>query len=281
MEKEKRKFEGVWIPAEIWMDTSLSMLEKVILCEIQSLDRGEGCWRKDEEFAAFLGISTSRFQHILTKLRKKKMVSTVKFDGRRRWIRSSHPIHAAIQEHAALLKTTGQPCYGQQSRPAKNSRAALLKTAGLPHTTYEVKNNNKNTVVGLVQAPTGVSSFGECESDHHLNRLVEKLHSFLVKSRRINPKRVNTKKWVDDFRSLIKDVGDLERVKRVLGWYVTTPHSKYTPRVYSADSFRTKFLQIEDTMERDDSRPADDEEEGEYINGTFVPSHLLKAKKER
>jgi hypothetical protein len=37
--KENRDFKGVWIPKEIWINTDLSIIEKVLLVEIDSLDK--------------------------------------------------------------------------------------------------------------------------------------------------------------------------------------------------------------------------------------------------
>ena len=38
MEQEQRKFRGIWIPADVWLDERLSAVEKVLLMEIDSLD---------------------------------------------------------------------------------------------------------------------------------------------------------------------------------------------------------------------------------------------------
>ena len=37
----ERDFKGVWIPKEVWLDERLSMLDKGIFAEIDSLDKGE------------------------------------------------------------------------------------------------------------------------------------------------------------------------------------------------------------------------------------------------
>lgn len=37
-----RKFKGIWIPANVWLGTELSIIEKVLLAEIDSLDNDEG-----------------------------------------------------------------------------------------------------------------------------------------------------------------------------------------------------------------------------------------------
>ena len=44
MDKLKRSFKGIWIPAHIWLNKSLSIQEKVFLAEIDSLDNDDGCY---------------------------------------------------------------------------------------------------------------------------------------------------------------------------------------------------------------------------------------------
>ncbi len=51
-----RDFKGVWIPKEIWLDKKLSILEKVLLAEVHSLESPEeGCWASNEYLAKFTG----------------------------------------------------------------------------------------------------------------------------------------------------------------------------------------------------------------------------------
>ena len=52
-----RGFKGIWIPKEIWLNTDLTMQEKVFLVEIDSLDNDIGCTAGNQYFADFFGIS--------------------------------------------------------------------------------------------------------------------------------------------------------------------------------------------------------------------------------
>ena len=64
-----RKFQGVWIPAERWLDRSLSPNEKVMLGEISSLDTGpRGCYATNAHFAQFFNLSISRVSEIISGL---------------------------------------------------------------------------------------------------------------------------------------------------------------------------------------------------------------------
>ena len=66
---ENRDFKGVWIPKEVWLDTRLNALEKVILTEIDSLDNGEkGCYASNEHLAEFCQCSKTKVSTAIKKL---------------------------------------------------------------------------------------------------------------------------------------------------------------------------------------------------------------------
>ena len=69
--EEKRTFKGIWIPAEIWLDETLTLQEKVFLVEIDSLDNGEGCFASNAYFAKFFNLSTKRCSEIINTLESK------------------------------------------------------------------------------------------------------------------------------------------------------------------------------------------------------------------
>ena len=64
---EQRKFTGIWIPAEIWLNDNLSGLAKMLYAEIASFG-SRGCWKKSEELYAPLGIQRITFQKLCREL---------------------------------------------------------------------------------------------------------------------------------------------------------------------------------------------------------------------
>jgi hypothetical protein len=84
---EDRDFKGIWIPKELYLNDELSWTEKILVVEINSLDKGKGCWAGNEYFAEFLGLKEGRIANIFTKLRKMKILEDVSFDGRKRFVR--------------------------------------------------------------------------------------------------------------------------------------------------------------------------------------------------
>lgn len=82
-----RDFKGVWIPKDIWLNTDLTMLEKVIFIEIDSLDNENHCTAGNEYFAEFCNCSESKVSKAIKKLKELNMIEEVSFDGRHRKIR--------------------------------------------------------------------------------------------------------------------------------------------------------------------------------------------------
>lgn len=71
----QRKFQGVWIPADVWLDRSLSITEKVMLVEISSLqDEVRGCYASNAHFGEFFDLSNSRVSEIISSLAAKGFI---------------------------------------------------------------------------------------------------------------------------------------------------------------------------------------------------------------
>ena len=86
--KNNRDFKGVWIPKEVWLNKDLSIIEKCLLVEIDSLDNGEkGCFASNEYLATFFNLSESRMANIISDLKKRGFINQIYFDGRLRGLR--------------------------------------------------------------------------------------------------------------------------------------------------------------------------------------------------
>lgn len=85
----ERDFKGVWIPKEVWLDERLSMLDKGILTEIDSLDMGDdGCWASNEHLAKFCQCSEWKVSTSISKLIDLGYITSLSFDGRTRRLKS-------------------------------------------------------------------------------------------------------------------------------------------------------------------------------------------------
>lgn len=73
---EERQFKGIWIPKEIWLTNELSLQEKVILVEIESLeDEEKGCFASNNYFAKFFNLTPSRVSQIINLLVQKQYLN--------------------------------------------------------------------------------------------------------------------------------------------------------------------------------------------------------------
>lgn len=85
----ERDFKGVWIPKEIWLDTRLNALDKVILVEIDSLDDGEnGCYASNKYLSEFCQCSITKVSNAISKLAEYGYIEQTNFDGRHRKLES-------------------------------------------------------------------------------------------------------------------------------------------------------------------------------------------------
>jgi hypothetical protein len=120
--KENRDFKGVWIPKEIWLNTDLSIIEKVLLVEIDSLDNSDrGCFASNEYLASFVQLSEGRVANIIVDLKKRGYIIQLFFDGRNRGLRT-HISESSFNENvkADLTKTTKQPTRKREHNNTEN-----------------------------------------------------------------------------------------------------------------------------------------------------------------
>ncbi len=87
----KRKFKGIWIPADVWESKELTLQEKVFLVEIDSLNNEKGCYANNNYFAKFFGLSTTRVSLVINSLIKKGYVTStiLQSEGNKRILKTS------------------------------------------------------------------------------------------------------------------------------------------------------------------------------------------------
>lgn len=89
MEVQQREFKGIWIPREVWLDTRLNALDKVIFAEIDSFSSaGKVCFQNNATIAEFCQCSESKVSKTVSKLIDLGYIKCVSFDGRKRFLQS-------------------------------------------------------------------------------------------------------------------------------------------------------------------------------------------------
>ncbi|WP_434701522.1 helix-turn-helix domain-containing protein [Pseudomonas sp. D1-36] len=138
-----RKFQGVWIPAELWKDRTLSITEKVMLVEIGSLEDDErGCYASNAKFAEFFDLSISRVSEIISGLAEKRLVSVEQIrDGVRvveRRIRLIHP-------------------FGKPNTPSENTSNPFGKDGEPPSENTQGSNTLLSNTLRVIKTPSATA----------------------------------------------------------------------------------------------------------------------------
>ena len=67
----ERDFKGIWIDKSIWLNNDLTVMEKLFLVEIDSLDNERGCFASNAHFSEFFQLSKNRCTEIIKSLEEK------------------------------------------------------------------------------------------------------------------------------------------------------------------------------------------------------------------
>tara|TARA_R110002072_G_scaffold249594_1_gene408497 strand:+ start:1302 stop:1958 length:657 start_codon:yes stop_codon:yes gene_type:complete len=108
----KRKFKGIWIPADVWESSELTLQEKVFLVEIDSLDNERGCYANNNYFGKFFGLSSTRVSIVIGSLIKKGYVTSIilQSEGNKRILKTSltkvkDPIQQSLKHNNTVSNT--------------------------------------------------------------------------------------------------------------------------------------------------------------------------------
>lgn len=109
MENQKRDFKGIWIPKDIWIDSRLNALEKIILVEIDSLDCADaGCWASNKYLADFCQCSERAVSRAISKLIELNYIVSASFDGRNRRLKSMIKMQVSVDNFASQHRQFGE-----------------------------------------------------------------------------------------------------------------------------------------------------------------------------
>lgn len=128
----EREFKGVWIPAEIWLDSRLTLVEKALYAEIDSFTGNDKTFHKTNDTIQLeYGISRPTVSKSIKKLEELGFIET-RFDGRIR--------HLTVQADRKIFTGRGKNSFGQQERNLRADRKNSTSTNTIERTT---KNTSK------------------------------------------------------------------------------------------------------------------------------------------
>ncbi|WP_080642126.1 helix-turn-helix domain-containing protein [Pseudomonas sp. CK-NBRI-02] len=121
----QRKFQGVWIPASLWLDHSLSTNEKVMLVEIGSLeDDMRGCYATNAHFAEFFGLSVSRVSEIISGLAERGLIAIEQIREGKRVVERRIRLSTPFEKPKTPSENTANPFGKGGEPPSENTKGS-------------------------------------------------------------------------------------------------------------------------------------------------------------
>lgn len=110
-----RDFKGIWIPKELWLNKELTIMEKIFLIEIDSLDNKEGCFATNRYFAEFFDMSIPSCSRIINSLKEKEYIDiNIELDGKQVKKRTIKVTRGGILKMRGGGKKTKYPPFGNE-----------------------------------------------------------------------------------------------------------------------------------------------------------------------
>ena len=173
-----RDFKGVWIPKEIWLNKDLTVMEKLFLVEIDSLDNDKGCFASNAHFAEFFDITKGRCTQIIKSLEKKGLV-TIKLEREGKNV--SKRIIKVVRKLNTLVSKLNTPLSETKHPYLENDEGSNTSTS--------------NTVSSTSRSKLKFET-------HHL-KLAELLYK-QIQSNSPNYPEPDLEKWANEFRLMME-----------------------------------------------------------------------------
>ena len=133
-EKMERGFKGIWIPANLYLREDLNWAEKILLLEIDSLNKDDkGCFASNEYLGGFVGKSSETVSKTIAKLKELNLIKEIGFDGRkRRLVVISASYKTTEQKSRKLLHSNNSLviCSKEHVRESKKQDSLLKRSFG-------------------------------------------------------------------------------------------------------------------------------------------------------
>lgn len=185
VDAEKRKFTGIWIPAEIWEDENIPALSKMLYAEIASFG-SRGCWKKSEELMRPLGVSRSLFQQLCRALREHGYITEQRMFGRivRTTALAFRPssgmthqcekqaVHQAVSQ--ADEQAVSQAVQKEYTKEYTKNKGDENVAGGVENSKKEYGRADINELVELWESETSISIKGQQNERRQLYNLLRK-----------------------------------------------------------------------------------------------------------
>lgn len=230
---EDRAFKGVWIPADIWLNKNLTIYEKAIYAEIDSLDGEKHCWASNEYLAEFCQMSIPTISRAITHLIELGLIERVSFDGRQRILK--------ITKESRLIS--------EISLPNQTDESDLSPSEFLLYRENKKENNREAPAPALAEV-SPVSSKRNFRKEH------EELKDELQSGKDIDEQK-KVKKKMSEFDKCMAEIDKhnfSDEVKSLLRIHLDWSYNSKDPkRINSPRNYKSKLEYLEQRQSKGDN----------------------------
>ena len=202
MDKEKRAFKGVFVPANIWLNEEIKPSEKMLLTEIDSLDTQNECFANNDHFTSFLNVSKGRVSQMISHLKRLGFIN-VKLVYKKN----------SKQIEKRIITINKQRFYGDTHLENDDTP---LENYSTPLENAQDNISSNKSINKKTPRPKHKKRVYDKDSDYY------KLSEFFIsqiKQNNPNFKDPNIQKWSDDFRKIVEiDDRDKHEVAMLIKW---------------------------------------------------------------
>lgn len=280
MGQQKEAFRGWFIPVNIvdlYKTGVITDKEMLILATIDSfVTKEEGCYASNTHLARLHFLKEDRVSKIIAKLKRLELVIQTKSNGRKRWLETCYSNTVTISQ------TNGEHlvCDVLEEEATEQTNGEHLPRLSVP-TPKCIHNTNKKFNSTTLSRTPSASSVETTEKTklatlkNHPRWLsyAKKLATGIYQIRKVNYTS-KVKGWAKSFLMLhTKEEVPVLRIRAVLEWYCNElpKKSQWLPVAHSGGAFRSKFINIENAMQKMEG----DAQEEKEANRTYeLPEHL-------
>jgi hypothetical protein len=212
-----RDFKGVWIPKKIWLNKNLSIMEKLFLVEIDSLDNEDGCYASNSHFSEMFYISKGRCTQIVKSLERKGFVKIT-------LIRDKKIITKRLIRVVNKLNTL----VNKLNSPSENIKQGYLEN-----------DEGNNTVINNTKGEINPSAFYFLKNNYP-TRFETEFQMRFYKSIK------NKQKFVDDYNDMVQ----IEMESKNLKWTANSLFSRLKQYARNWADNEKRYSQPEEDQKR-------------------------------
>lgn len=149
----KKEVLGVWIPLNIWLISELSLIERIFLSQIKSLDNTKrGCYASNAYFSDLFGITKGRCSQIITSLKEKGFLKiTQKYANNQvveRNIRVVNKLNTLVRKLNGVFNNLKGGAYNSKEGYLENAQVNNIPLNSIDYNSiiiekdFELKKNN-------------------------------------------------------------------------------------------------------------------------------------------